>query len=66
MVLHTTDDILNYPDWSCIVPLLNHFHYTWADNEGEYKHLLGLFALMLQQPYTKSGVAVCVGGDEGT
>ena len=66
MVLHTTDDILNYTDWSCIVPLLNHFHYTWADNEREYKHLLGLFALMLQQPYTKSGVAICVGGDEGT
>ena len=21
---------------------------------------------MLQQPYTKSGVAICVGGDEGT
>ena len=63
---YNNDDVLNYTDWSCLVPLLNHFCYTWADNEGEYKHLLGLFVLMLQQPYTKSGVAICVGGDEGT
>ena len=63
---YNRDDVLQYTDWSNIVPLLNHFRYTWADNEGEYKHLLGLFALMLQQPYTKSGVAICVGGDEGT
>ena len=48
------------------MPLLNHFCFTWADNEGEYKHLLGLFALMFQQPYTKSGVAICIGEDEGT
>ena len=53
-------------DWTSIVPILNHFCYTWADNKGEYKHLLGLFALMLQQPYTKSGVAICVGRDEET
>jgi hypothetical protein len=62
----TRDEVLNYTNWRLIEPILNHFRWTWAENDREYIHILGLFALWLQQPWTKSGVAICVGGEEGS
>jgi len=60
------DDVLQYTEFNRLSFLFNHLRYVWCANEEEFNFLLGWMATIIQKPWVKQGVCVCVGGKEGT
>jgi hypothetical protein len=59
------DDVKDYTEWGRLTLLFNHLRYSWCDNDNQFCYLLGQLALLIQCPWVKSGVSICVVGPEG-
>ncbi len=62
----TEEQVRPYKDWVILRPYLNHIKWSWNDSEEMYVQNLRRFAYVLQRPGCKAGVAVAIGGEEGT
>lgn len=57
--------VREYVEWKLLCFFLNHIKWTFVDNEEQYLQFLRRMAWPLQK-MRKAGVAVGMGGDEGT
>lgn len=58
--------VQDYNDWQLLAPVFNHIKYTWCESEEEFQDIICRFALLMQKPWLKQSVAICIGGEQGT
>lgn len=60
------EQVKDYDDWNRIHFVLNHIKYSWCDSEEEFNNVLAWMAMLLQYPWIKLNVCLCIGGNQGS
>ena len=55
-----------WENWSVLTPFFNHIRLGWCENDEQFFYVLNWMADIIQNPERKSGVALGIGGDQGT
>ena len=60
------ETVVGYQEWILLQPLFLFMRFSYCDTDEEFMVILYRFALMMQQPWIKQGVAQAFGGFQGS